>query len=60
MAEMCTTYWLKVAITVLSGAASAALADRRNASDASNRVADRLAGIAVVGSRTTIVLLDPL
>lgn len=58
MVEMQMIFWVTVALTVLSGAASAALAARRNGSAASQRVADRLAQIAVVGASAIIVMLD--
>ena len=55
--EIRVVFWVTVALTVLSGAGSIALAARRNASAASYRVADRLAQIAVVGASAIIVLL---
>jgi len=58
MVEMQMIFWVTVALTVLSGGASAALAARRNGSVASYRVADRLAQIAVVGASAIVVLLD--
>lgn len=58
MVEMRVIFWVTVALTVLSGAASVALSARRNGSVASHRVADRLAQIAVVGASAIIVLLD--
>lgn len=58
MIEMRTIFWVTVAITVLSGAASAVLAARRNESAASHRVADRLAQIAMVGASAIIILLN--
>ena len=57
MVEMRAIFWVTVAITVLSGAASVALAARRNGSVASHRVADRLAQIAVVGASAIMTLL---
>ncbi|MBX3571064.1 MAG: hypothetical protein KF694_01805 [Mesorhizobium sp.] len=57
MVEMRMIFWVTVAITALSGVASAVLAARRNASATSNRVADRLAQIAVIGASAIIVLL---
>lgn len=58
MIEMRAIFWVTVALTVMSGAASAALAARRKGSVASHRVADRLAQIAVVGASAIIVLLQ--
>ena len=57
MVDTRVVFWVTVVLTVLSGAASIALAVRRNASAASYRVADRLAQIAVVGASAIIVLL---
>lgn len=58
MVEIRMVFWVTVAITVLSGAASVALTARRNGSAASHRVADRLAQIALVGASAIMVLLD--
>lgn len=58
MVEMRMIFWVTVALTVMSGAASAALAARRNGSAASHRVADRLAQISVVGASAIVILLQ--
>lgn len=57
MVDIRVVFWVTVALTVLSGGGSIALAARRNASATSYRVADRLAQIAVIGASAIIVLL---
>lgn len=58
MIEMRTIFWVTVAITVLSGATSAALIARRNGSAGAHRIADRLAQVAVIGASAIIALMD--
>lgn len=57
MVEMRVIFWVTAAITVLSGAASATLAARRNGSVRSHRVADRLSQTAVVGASAIVALM---